>query len=247
MNAQNAIGLPKCLEWLWSHSGLAVNAFLPDSLSEDPDLGGLLFRGETLAGASHGLPDRPPASPEEGLPPGLPFPPYGLSPFGAMADFEMAAIEAAGAGDRSGASPLASALRNGGQAPGDRESPEGRASLVGAPHPLSPGETRLARFLARDGDLAPLFFFNQRIATRSERIYVVDLYSPKLRLAVEVDGYSYHSDPKTFQSDRDRDYHLMISGYRVLRLTHNEVMRDAALALEKIRDAVNFLATEQLY
>ena len=59
-------------------------------------------------------------------------------------------------------------------------------------------------------------------------------------MVVEVDGYRWHSDPQTFRQDRHRDYELVVTGYLVLRLTHDEVMEDPALALEKIRDLVAF-------
>ena len=36
-------------------------------------------------------------------------------------------------------------------------------------------------------------------------------------------------------SDRHRDYELLLSGYTVLRLSHDEVMADVTTALEKIR------------
>jgi very-short-patch-repair endonuclease len=43
------------------------------------------------------------------------------------------------------------------------------------------------------------------------------------RLVVEVDGYTYHSDPARFESDRRRDARLSALGYRVLRFSYRQV------------------------
>lgn len=44
------------------------------------------------------------------------------------------------------------------------------------------------------------------------------------RLVIEVDGYTYHSDPVQFESDRRRDAQLSIRGYRVLRFSYKQIM-----------------------
>lgn len=44
------------------------------------------------------------------------------------------------------------------------------------------------------------------------------------RLIVEVDGFTYHSDPTRFEEDRRRDAVLSTLGYRVLRFSYNQVM-----------------------
>jgi very-short-patch-repair endonuclease len=108
----------------------------------------------------------------------------------------------------------------------------------GQPHCQSPGEQLLADHITADPQLGPLFGFNQPVCTVRDSRYVVDLVWPAGRIAVEVDGYRWHSDPQAFRQDRHRDYELVVSGYLVLRLTHDEVMEDAVLALEKIRDLV---------
>jgi very-short-patch-repair endonuclease len=112
--------------------------------------------------------------------------------------------------------------------------------IRGRPHPLSPGEQRLATALARDKELAPLFAFNQPIDTTRGKRYRVDLVWRIARLVVEVDGYTDHSARAQFAADRHRDYELLLSGYTVLRLTNDEVVEDTEKALEKIRDIVRF-------
>ena len=42
---------------------------------------------------------------------------------------------------------------------------------------------------------------------------------PMLELAIEVDGYAYHSGDDRFQRDRTRQNALIAAGWRVLRFT----------------------------
>lgn len=110
--------------------------------------------------------------------------------------------------------------------------------FYGRPHPDSPGEQLLAKYLSRDRELAGMFVFNHRIQTVRGHFYTVDLLCEKARLVVEVDGFGWHSTQTAFRQDRHRDYELTLSGYSILRLTHDEVMEDVVLAIEKIRDMV---------
>jgi very-short-patch-repair endonuclease len=112
--------------------------------------------------------------------------------------------------------------------------------INGVPHPFSPGEQALAGRLARDPELAGLFEFNQKVTTVRASRYLVDLLWPAGKIIVEIDGYKYHGNRAAFSQDRHRDYELVISGYTVLRLPHDEVVGDVMLAVEKIRDTVRF-------
>ena len=112
--------------------------------------------------------------------------------------------------------------------------------IIGRPHPLSRGEQLLARRLTDDATLAGLFRFNIRVKTRYENQYLVDLVWTEGKVVVEVDGYEFHSDRHAFSLDRRRDYELTVSGYLVLRLPHDEIIEDVVLAVEKIRDVVQF-------
>lgn len=113
--------------------------------------------------------------------------------------------------------------------------------VVGKPHPFSPGEQLLADYLSKDRELAGLFQFNQRVETVHNSAYLVDLLWPFGCLVIEVDGYQFHRSRDVFFNDRHRDYELTISGYRVLRLDHEEVTSDVALCVEKIRDVVRYI------
>jgi very-short-patch-repair endonuclease len=112
--------------------------------------------------------------------------------------------------------------------------------IVGRPHPLSPGEQLLAKALEADRELAGRFQFNQIITTDFETRYLVDLYSDSDHLIVEIDGYRYHSSETAFKADRLRDFHLVVSGYLVVRIPHDDVIHNLHSALERIRRAVDF-------
>jgi very-short-patch-repair endonuclease len=108
----------------------------------------------------------------------------------------------------------------------------------GIPHPLSETEQRLAKALARDPELAPLFAFNQVIETVRGNRPKVDLVWTAGCLVVELDGYADHGTRAAFMRDRHRDYELTLSGYTVIRLANDEITQDIEKAIEKIRDLV---------
>jgi hypothetical protein len=108
----------------------------------------------------------------------------------------------------------------------------------GRPHPLSDIELRLARLLADDAELAPLFAFNEVVETVRGSRPKVDLLWAAGRLVVELDGYGTHGNRAAFIQDRQRDYELALSGYTVLRLANDEIEQDYGKAVDKIRDMV---------
>jgi hypothetical protein len=55
----------------------------------------------------------------------------------------------------------------------------------------------------------------------------VDFRWPRTRLIVETDGFEFHATPTTFAADRARDQKLTLAGYTVVRLTYDQVTRDA--------------------
>lgn len=115
--------------------------------------------------------------------------------------------------------------------------------IKGKPHPHSPGEQALYRKISTDKELSQLFSFNQKVSTGKGRKFLVDLLWPVGQVVVEIDGYQFHSKHYAFIDDRNRDYELLISGYLVLRLSHDEVVDDVEIATEKIRDVVRFRQT----
>jgi very-short-patch-repair endonuclease len=125
--------------------------------------------------------------------------------------------------------------------PGELATASERLWLVpvrGIPHPLSETEQRLARALAGDRELAPLFGFNQFVETVRGTRPKVDLLWTAGRLVVELDGYPNHGSHSAFMRDRHRDYELTLTGYTVLRLANDEIAQDIEKAVEKVRDIV---------
>lgn len=118
--------------------------------------------------------------------------------------------------------------------------------IRGRPHPNSPGEQLMAARLRLDPLLGPLFRYNMPIETVRGSRYLVDLVWFDGKFVVEIDGYRAHSSRLDFANDRHRDYELNLSGYLVLRLTHENVMRDVEIELDKIRDMVKFRMNQSL-
>ena len=67
--------------------------------------------------------------------------------------------------------------------------------------------------------------------------YIVDLFCPKAKIVIEIDG-SHHLVGETIEYDRIRDDYLTSLGLRVLRFTNAEVMRNIEGVVEKIGDEI---------
>jgi very-short-patch-repair endonuclease len=69
----------------------------------------------------------------------------------------------------------------------------------------------------------------------------VDACWPTHRLAVELDGWQRHKDRQAFQRDRTKGNAIIHAGWRLLRFTHDDVVRrpaDTAAAIGAfLRDA----------
>jgi very-short-patch-repair endonuclease len=63
----------------------------------------------------------------------------------------------------------------------------------------------------------------------------VDACWPAARLAVELDGWERHKDRHAFQKDRDKGNALTRAGWRLLRFTHDDVVRRPAETAAEIR------------
>lgn len=69
--------------------------------------------------------------------------------------------------------------------------------------------------------------------------YELDFLWRDQRLVVEVDGYTYHSDPIAFERDRLRDAELQANGYRVMRVTRRQVTETPEGVIARIRRALH--------
>ncbi|MET0603800.1 MAG: DUF559 domain-containing protein [Baekduia sp.] len=66
--------------------------------------------------------------------------------------------------------------------------------------------------------------------------FIVDFHWVETDLIVETDGYAYHSMPSVFEADRERDQVLALAGYRVVRLTYNQVTRRRRQTARRLGD-----------
>lgn len=61
--------------------------------------------------------------------------------------------------------------------------------------------------------------------------YIVDFYCHKLKLIIEIDGYSHNFK---FEEDKKRDFDLNELGFTVLRFSEGEVRNNLDLVLNSI-------------
>jgi hypothetical protein len=63
----------------------------------------------------------------------------------------------------------------------------------------------------------------------------VDAYWPAARLVVEADSFEFHRHRAAFERDRARDAAMQAAGYRVIRLTHRRLDREAEAVATQLR------------
>lgn len=68
---------------------------------------------------------------------------------------------------------------------------------------------------------------------------------PSLRIAVECDGYRYHSDPSSFTHDRQRDRILHANGIRVLRFSGHEIHHNPHGVASELFDQLTTIAEQR--
>ncbi len=66
--------------------------------------------------------------------------------------------------------------------------------------------------------------------------YVVDFYSPKLKLAIEIDG-GYHKQKEISQYDKIRQEFIESLGIKVLRFSNKQVLENFDMIIDKITQA----------
>ena len=70
------------------------------------------------------------------------------------------------------------------------------------------------------------------------RVFYLDFALPAFRVGVEADGRRWHSDPSSFESDRDRGNRLAAAGWTILRVTEQQIRADPALVRRQVLDLV---------
>jgi very-short-patch-repair endonuclease len=69
--------------------------------------------------------------------------------------------------------------------------------------------------------------------------YIVDIAFPVQRVAIEIDGWAFHSDQTAFQNDRVRQNRLALQGWQVLRFTWLDLTQHPQRVLAEIRAAIS--------
>ena len=119
-----------------------------------------------------------------------------------------------------------------------------------------PGAPALRRLLRVDGGPTPAFTRSEAEArflalvrrarlprpTTNGRIcgYEVDFAWRDARMIVEVDGFAYHSAPRAFERDRERDAVLTAAGYRVARVTWRQITVEPEALLVRLAQALTW-------
>lgn len=69
--------------------------------------------------------------------------------------------------------------------------------------------------------------------------YRVDVGFPRAKVAIEVDGWAFHSDQTDFQQDRVRQNEIALMGWQVLRFTWLDLTEYPDRVIALIRSAIS--------
>ena len=64
--------------------------------------------------------------------------------------------------------------------------------------------------------------------------YRADFGIPERGLCIEIDGQAYHSSPDQMKRDRQRDERIAGFGWRILRFSAREIIKDPAACIAEI-------------
>jgi Protein of unknown function (DUF559) len=104
-----------------------------------------------------------------------------------------------------------------------------RLSRLGSGSTRSPLEDRFLRFVAR----AKLPVPETNVVLRLDgHTYEADCLWRGARLIVEIDGHESHRTRAAFESDRERDRHLQVAGWTVIRVTNRQLATPRTLATD---------------
>lgn len=68
--------------------------------------------------------------------------------------------------------------------------------------------------------------------------YRVDIGFPEHKVAIEVDGFAFHSDSEDFHHDRQRQNAIALAGWQVLRFTWLDLMEYRERVIAEIKRAI---------
>ena len=80
------------------------------------------------------------------------------------------------------------------------------------------------------------------VRTRGRLIGRVDFAWPSRRLVVEVDGFAFHADRRSYRRDRRRQNALELAGWLVLRFSWEDVLTNPSYVTESVRAALGDVA-----
>ncbi len=79
--------------------------------------------------------------------------------------------------------------------------------------------------------------------TIGERRYQVDCLWPDARLVGELDGFKSHGTKRAFRKDRKRDRRLGAIGYRIVRITEDQLLSEPTEIAADLRSLLNPFAS----
>lgn len=77
----------------------------------------------------------------------------------------------------------------------------------------------------------------------SVKYYVLDFYSPEIKLAIEVDGIT-HLTKDELEYDNKRQFEIEQTGIRFIRFTNSEIYHDMENVILKISDKIKTLSAQ---
>ncbi len=110
-----------------------------------------------------------------------------------------------------------------------------RSVALAADGTVSPAERSLAAAFRRAGLAQIKAGVHVWVAGRR---FWLDFAVEAVKLAIEVDGVSAHSDPAAFHRDRERQNLLVRDGWTVLRYTPHQLRRDMPAVIDEIRSTL---------
>ena len=68
--------------------------------------------------------------------------------------------------------------------------------------------------------------------------YEVDIAFPEGQVAIEIDGWAWHSDVERFRRDRRRQNALVLAGWTILRFTWHDLTNRPGAVVAEVRSAL---------
>lgn len=104
------------------------------------------------------------------------------------------------------------------------------------PVPMSLFETKLLAALKKGG--APKPKLQWRVEDGGKLIGIVDFAYPGVKLAIEADGYRWHSGKADWERDRTRRNRLTLAGWRVINVTWRQLKEHPEQVVATIMEAL---------